>query len=98
MVAKALHLQSFITHTKSTFQPSKSFTAKKSTTTAHADYEMEDVNNGRFYRLSEISTSSGGSKKIEVLVTTTVDVETISGVRLEGKVVNEFTKDIGHAV
>lgn len=98
MFAKALHLQAFITHTKSTFQPGKSSTAKKSTTTTHTEYEMQDVNNGRFYRLSEISTSSGGSKKMEVLVTTTVDVETVSGVKLEGKVLDGFEKDVGRAV
>jgi len=59
---------------------------------------MQDINNGRFYRLSEVSTSSGGSKKMEVLVTTTVDVETVAGVRLEGKVIDEFAKDVGQAV
>lgn len=97
MFAKALHLQAFITHTKSTFQQGKSYTTKKSTT-AHTEYQMQDINNGRFYRLSEVSTSSGGSKKMEVLVTTTVDVETVAGVRLEGKVIDEFAKDVGQAV
>ncbi|KAF2827650.1 hypothetical protein CC86DRAFT_321914 [Ophiobolus disseminans] len=98
MFAKVLHLQAFITHTKSTFQPGKSSTAKKSTTTTHDEYAMQDLNNGRFYRLSEISTKDGGSKKMEVLVTPRVDVETNCGAKLEGKINDEFAKDIGHAV
>ena len=60
---------------------------------------MQDINNtGKFYRFSEDSNSSGESKKMEVLVTTTVDVETVSGFRLEGKIMNEFAKDVGNVV
>lgn len=98
MLAKALHLQAFITHTKSTLQPSKAYTNKKSMTTENMEYEMQDINNGRFYRLSEVSASSGATKKMEVLVTTTVDVETVPDVKLDSKVIDEFAKDVGHAV
>lgn len=59
---------------------------------------MQNLSSGRFYRLSEDSTSSGGSKRLEVLVTTTVDVETVAGVRLENQRIDEFAKDIGKIV
>lgn len=96
--AKALRLQAFITHTKSTFQPSKLNTTKKSAPNTPGAIPLHDVNNGRFYRLSEETLRSTESKKFEVLVTTTVDVETVAGVRLENKHVSAFAEDIKNVV
>lgn len=75
MFAKALHIQAFITHTKSTFQPGGKST--KLATATQNDVPLKGMPGappGRFYRLSEESERSGG-KRMEVLVTTTVDVE-----------------------
>jgi hypothetical protein len=96
--AQALRLQAFVTHTKSTFPTSKPNTGKKLPPTPSEDTAMQNLSSGRFYRLSEDSTSSSGSKRLEVLVTTTVDVETVAGVKLENKRIDEFARDIGKVV
>jgi hypothetical protein len=101
IVAKVLHLQAFITHTKSTLQPGKSYSAKKSTTTTHTDIHLHHLHfagTGKFHRLSEDSDSSGRSKRMEVLITTTVDIETEpeTGVKVRSK--DEFAKDTGTIV
>ncbi|KAH8724612.1 hypothetical protein GQ44DRAFT_772951 [Phaeosphaeriaceae sp. PMI808] len=80
MCSKALHLHAFTSNTKSTLKPSKSHWVKKSTSQTQADIHLQqlhDSSQGRFHRLSEDSEDSvGEDKKMEVLVTTTVDVNT----------------------
>jgi hypothetical protein len=82
MFAKALHLNAFITHTKSTFGTKS--TAKR--TTMERDTGTEVFELGRFHRLSDDSAggrsdSTKGSKEIEVVVTRTVELD--SGSRSE---------------
>ncbi|KAH7095038.1 integral membrane protein [Paraphoma chrysanthemicola] len=75
--AKAVHLQDFITNTKSAPQRSKSHVTKKSTSTTQTDLRLQRLyksGEGRFHKLSGESDVS--SKRMEVLVTTTVDIET----------------------
>jgi hypothetical protein len=74
MFAKAVHLQGFITYSKSTFPTAKSHT-QKATSPTLTDIQMwsrGDPVMGKFYRLSEDSESS---KTIEVLGMKTVKVE-----------------------
>ena len=96
--AKVLRLQAFVSQTKSTFRPGKPNTGKRLPLIPADEVTLQTVNGGRFHRLSEDSTSSGGSKKLEVLVTTTVDVKTATGVRLENQRIDEFAKGIGSVV
>lgn len=53
---------------------------------------------GKFYRLSEDSQDSEESKRIEVLVTKTVDVDTDSQYRRGSVEVREYAKHVGVAV
>jgi hypothetical protein len=78
MFAKALHLNAFITHTKSTFgtksNAKRTMTTERETGTGKEVFEL-----GRFHRLSDESGRSDdtkGSKGIEVCVTKTVDLDT----------------------
>jgi hypothetical protein len=78
MFAKALHLNAFITHTKSTFgtksNAKRTMTTERETGTGKEVFEL-----GRFHRLSDESGRSDdtkGSKGIEVFVTKTVDLDT----------------------
>jgi hypothetical protein len=76
MFAKALHLHAFITtHTKSTFGTKSN--PKRTMTERETGTEVFEL--GRFHRLSEDSErseSTRGSKKLEVVVTKTVDLDT----------------------
>jgi hypothetical protein len=97
--AKAVHLQDFITHTRSTLQPGKSLMTKKSTSATQTDIRLQRLHDsgvGKFHRLSE--DSDAGSKKMEVLVTTTVNVETEDELRKDDNIKSGFAKDIGKAV
>jgi hypothetical protein len=86
MFAQALHLQAFLSHTKSTLSPGKRQNIQKNPTTT--DIHMQPISGrGKFYRLSEDGEDSKGDKKIEILITTTVDV---------GR--SEFVKDVGMVV
>lgn len=101
MLAKALHLQAFLTHTKSTFQPGKSHATKTTNVGTQNDVQLQSlsgIGTGRFYRLSEDSENSEGSKKIEVLVTKTVDVDTDSQYPRRSIEVREYPKHVGLAV
>jgi hypothetical protein len=84
-----------MTNTKTTFQPPGK---SKNPTTAETqgDIHLQSMPNtgGKFYRLSEDSDKSG-SERMEVLVTTTVDVESDDG-RFDGK--RDFGKPVGSAV
>ncbi|KAH7401504.1 hypothetical protein BKA66DRAFT_508022 [Pyrenochaeta sp. MPI-SDFR-AT-0127] len=77
-IAKGLHLHAFITHTRLAFVGSKSH-AGQSIALAQLDtYDMEHVrttDGGKFHRWSENSMDgTKNQKKIEVLVTRTVDM------------------------
>ncbi|OAK95185.1 hypothetical protein IQ06DRAFT_64953 [Phaeosphaeriaceae sp. SRC1lsM3a] len=101
MLAKALHLQAFLTHTKSTFQPGKSHATKTTNVGTQNDVQLQSlsgIGTGRFYRLSEDSENSEGSKKIKVLVTKTVDVDTDSQYPRRSIEVREYPKHVGLAV
>lgn len=68
-------MKAFISRTKSTFQPNKSY-AKKIATTTRKDRSTQHTHSGQddgFRRLSDESEVS--TRKIEVLVTRTVDIE-----------------------
>ncbi|KAF1920475.1 hypothetical protein BDU57DRAFT_16106 [Ampelomyces quisqualis] len=76
MLAKTRLLQAFITHSKSTFRPGTStHTTKHATQSDVALESMPGALSGRLTRLSEGRERSGVSKRMEVLVTTAVDVE-----------------------
>jgi hypothetical protein len=75
IVAKTLHLQSVITHTKSTFQPGKSYN-NKTVTATQVQFEMQHVRHPSDETWDTSSEDSVMSKqKIEVLITKTVEVE-----------------------
>ncbi|RYO04137.1 hypothetical protein AA0119_g4280 [Alternaria tenuissima] len=83
--AKALHLQGFITHTKSTVGGTKSHVKKTftSTQTQSEVFELGHMRNvsefGKFHRLSDdiksTSTEGNAERKIEVTVTKTIELE-----------------------
>jgi hypothetical protein len=101
MCAKALHLQAFFTHTKSAFQPGKSHTTKNPTIGTQTDFHLQTMPNtgaGKFHRLSEDSTSTAGDMKMEVLVTTTVDVDMKSEHPTANLARREYAKNIGQAM
>lgn len=101
MFAKALHLQAFLTHTKTTYQPGKSLTTKHTNVGTQNDVHLQSfsgLGNGKFYRLSEDSQESEGSKKIEVLVTKTVDVDAESQYQRGSVEVREYARNVGTAV
>jgi hypothetical protein len=76
IVARALRLQSLVTHTKSTFQPGKSYTNNKTVTATQVQFEMQHVRHPSDVTWDSRSENSVMSKqKIEVLVTKTVEVE-----------------------
>lgn len=56
------------------------------------------IGTGKFYRLSEDSQDSKGSTRIEVLVTTTVDVDAESQYIRPSVEVREYVKHAGMAV
>jgi hypothetical protein len=93
--AQALHLQAFLTHSKSTFPQGKSHTATKTATTPTA-IQMQPLSfGGKFYRLSEDSEKSEESKRFGGVYTMTMDVERDSGGYGERR---EFAKEIGGVV
>jgi hypothetical protein len=101
MLAKALQLQAFLTHTKSAYQAGKSHVAKTTNVGTQNDVQLQSLSamgTSKFYRLSEDSADSEGSKKIEVLVTKTVDVDTDSQYQRGPVEVREYTKNAGLAV
>jgi hypothetical protein len=80
--AKALHLQRFLTHNKSTLSRNKSYPNKKSATLTDKRtgvFDLGHVRNvsGKFYRLSEDSVRADGKgcMKMEVLVTKTISLD-----------------------
>ncbi|KAF1843772.1 uncharacterized protein K460DRAFT_378830 [Cucurbitaria berberidis CBS 394.84] len=79
MLAKSLHLQAFITHTRSTFAETRSYVKKTTASTQEDTYHMDQMRNarvGKFHRLSEDSASdTTGHKRIEVLVTKTIEMD-----------------------
>lgn len=79
MFAKALHLQGFVTHTKSTVGVTRSH-VKRTFTSTHTQPEVFELGNvsefGKFHRLSDDNASSSTSGvdegRIEVPVTKTI--------------------------
>jgi hypothetical protein len=101
MFAKALHLQVFFTHTRSAFQPGGSHTTRNLTIGTQTDIRLQTIPNnsaGKFHRLSEDSTSSAEDMKMEVLVTTTVDVDMESEHPTAKLARQEYAKNIGQAM
>jgi hypothetical protein len=101
MLAKALHLQAFLTHTKTTYQPGKSQTTRNTNVGTQNDVHLQSlsgIGSGKFYRLSEDSQDSKGSKKIEVLVTKTVDVDAESQYPRRSVEVREYAKHVEQAI
>lgn len=82
LFAKALHLQGFVTHTKSTVGVTRSH-VKRTFTSTHTQPEVFELGNvsefGRFHRLSDHTTSSstGGvdEGRLEVTVTKTIELD-----------------------
>ncbi|CAG5146934.1 uncharacterized protein ALTATR162_LOCUS1957 [Alternaria atra] len=83
--AKALHLQGFVTHTRSTVGGTKSHVKKTftSTQTQPEVFELGHIRNvsefGKFHRLSEgvesNSTEEYAERRLEVTVTTTIELD-----------------------
>jgi hypothetical protein len=95
MFAQALHLQAFLTHSKSTFPPRKSHTTPKTATTPTV-IQMQPVSGGgKFYRLSEDSEKSEESKRFGGVYTMTTDVASDGG---EYGASREFAKEVGGVV
>jgi hypothetical protein len=94
---KALRLQVFLTHTKTTFQSGKS--KNHTTAVTYADIHLKSIpyTGGKFYLLSEDSDKGGEIGKMEVLVTRTVDIETENG-RFDGRRKEEFERSTPSAV
>jgi hypothetical protein len=83
--AKALHLQGFVTHTRSTVGGTKSHVKKTftSTQTQPEVFELGHIRNvsefGKFHRLSEGVESNGtdeyAERRLEVIVTKTIELD-----------------------
>ncbi|CAO2656176.1 Nn.00g049790.m01.CDS01 [Neocucurbitaria sp. VM-36] len=104
MFAKALHLQAFITHTKSTFGGTRSYVKKTSASTQTNAYHMNNIRNagvGKFHRLSEDRASDNTvHKRIEVLVTRTIQMASEARTSEDGdwKGIDAESGPYGHGV
>lgn len=75
MLAKLLHLQAFITHTKSTFVGNKSY-VRKTTTSSQTEIchvKSAEIEMGKFDRLRD-EYDTKDNKRFEVSVTRTVSL------------------------